>query len=508
MRVKNSIINSIVNISSYLLILIPNFVVRKVFLQTLGDEWLGINSLYTNIIGFLSIIELGIGSAIIFSLYKPFADNDRAKIKGYLNFYRKFYKIIGTLILIIGLFFIPFLKFFIKGQVSIINANINFILFLINTYITYLFSYKLCLLNVAQEEYKISIATTLSKIIISLLQIWILNIYPSFELYLIIQIFIQILYYLILNIYIDKKYIWINNTIGNISVKEKKSLIQNMRALFMHKIGSFIVLGTDNLLITFFIDLATVAKFNSYNMIILAGKNIITKGLSGVTASIGNLLVKNKSKAYFIHEKLFFLNFWIVSLFTIIMFNTLNQFITLWLGENQLLDNLTIILLLINFYFSCMRGSVERFQEGSGVYYYDRYASIIEAIINLISSIIFVNLIGLPGVFLGTLASNFLVIFWTKPFIIYKYVFKEKVINYYKIYFKYLFIAIIPFTICTILSSSIKSNIKWNSFILNVILNFIIINLVYLIIFFKNDNFIYFKDLTINFIKNHNKRYI
>ncbi|MGO4277130.1 hypothetical protein AB4Z22_46090, partial [Paenibacillus sp. TAF58] len=124
------------------------FIVRKAFLDTLGNELLGLTSLYTNIIGLLSIVELGIGSAIIYSLYKPFAENDQVKVKGYLNFYSKFYNNVGFIILVLGISMTFFLQLFIKDQINLLDAQLYFLLFLINTIISYFFSYKICILNV------------------------------------------------------------------------------------------------------------------------------------------------------------------------------------------------------------------------------------------------------------------------------------------------------------------------------------------------------------------------
>ena len=170
MRTKKALVNSSINIVTYLLLFIPNIIIRKVFLDTLGNELLGLNSLYTNIIGWISIAELGVGSAIIFSLYKPFAENDRKMINSYIGFYGKFYRRIGLIILIVGISISPFLKFFIENNIDIKTITIGFLIFLLNSFITYMFSHKLCILNVAQEEYKITLGTTISQLIIYLLQ--------------------------------------------------------------------------------------------------------------------------------------------------------------------------------------------------------------------------------------------------------------------------------------------------------------------------------------------------
>lgn len=496
MRTKKAAINGLIGILTYLISFLPAMVVRKIFLIQLGEELLGLSSLYTNIISYLSIIEMGIGSAIIFSLYKPFAEGNRVKVKGYIDYYAKFYKIVGGVILLLGIGLLPFLHIFIKDNIDMTKATIYFILFLINTVISYLFSYKLCILNVAQEGYIVSIGTSISKVLIAILQVIILKLYSSFFLYITIQIVVNLIYYIVLNRYIDKKYTWLKDTNGKIEKNEKDNLIKNVKALFMHKIGYVVVFGTDNLVISSFINLSSVAKYNSYNMIIAAIQGVINTAMAAITPSIGNLLVDNdKEKSISIHKKLFFMNFWVVSFVTISLYNTISQFINVWLGKDQLLDIFTVNIILINLYFQLMRSSVEQFKEGSGNYYQDRYASFVEAFINLVFSIILVRKIGIAGVFVGTLISNISVIFWVKPMITYKYVFNKPLRNYFYMYFKYLLIAIIPLLITQFLTRDIKQSVLLNDFILNCIINILVINAVYLIIFRKNKEFIYFKSL-------------
>jgi O-antigen/teichoic acid export membrane protein len=502
MRTKKAAINGLIGILTYLISFLPAMLVRKIFLVQLGEELLGLSSLYTNIISYLSIIEMGIGSAIIFSLYKPFAEGNRVKVKGYIDYYAKFYKIVGVIILLVGIGLLPFLHIFINDNIDMTKATIYFVLFLINTVISYLFSYKLCILNVAQEGYIVSIGTVISKVLIAILQIVILKLYSSFWWYITIQIIVNLIYYIVLNRYIDKKYTWLKNTQGRIEKDEKNNLIKNVKALFMHKIGYVVVFSTDNLIISSFINLSSVAKFNSYNMIIAAIQGVINTAMAAITPSIGNLLVGNdKEKSLSVHKKLFFMNFWIVSFVTISLYNTISQFINVWLGKDQLLDIFTVNIILINLYFQLMRSSVEQFKEGSGNYYQDRYASFIEAFINLVFSIILVRKIGIAGVFVGTLISNISVIFWVKPMITYKYVFNKPLRNYFYMYFKYLSIAILPLLTTHFLTKDIKQSVLLKDFIFNCIINIVVINGAYLIIFRKNKEFIYFKNLIIGKFK-------
>lgn len=509
MRTKKAILNSSINIISFIISFIPNLFVRKVFLQTLGSSMLGLSSLYTNIIGWLSIVEMGIGTAIIYSLYKPYANGEKDKIRAYIKFYGDFYKKIGLLILILGIIISPFLQFFIKDEIDTSIVLIGFLLYLINSFISYLFSHKLCILNVAQEAYKITIGTTISKLVIALLQIMMLNIYPNFIVYIVVQIMVNLIYFILINKYIDKRYKWIDSGNETLPVEEKDGLLKNVKALFMHKIGGLVVNSTDNLVISKFVGLSILGNYTNYQMIISSLQSLLNSALNGMTASIGNMLTeKDSNYSYEVHKKIFFLNFWIVSLMVITLYNVLNQFIVLWVGIDKILDNITFTVILINVYFAGMRGSVEQFQSGSGNFHQDRYAPIFEAIINLSLSLILVKYIGLTGVFIGTLISNFSVIFWTKPYIVYKYVFNRNLREYFKMYFKYFTIGIMSLLFTVLLTKNIKEVYTFEAFVLNCLINLISVNTIYIIIFKNTDIFNYYKKLIFKLLKSKRSKIV
>ena len=502
MRIKKSFINATIGMLTFILAFIPIFIVRKVFVETLGIQLLGLISLYSNIIGYLTIIEMGIGIAIICSLYKPFAENNKVKVVGYLKYYEKFYKYTALIIFVLGLILVPFLHIFIKGSISITLVRVGFILVIINTVITYIFGYKQCMLNVAQEGYKISIGLTTAKIIIAILQIVALNLYHNFYYYLIIQVVINLIFYALINYYIDRRYPWIKVIKGKIEKDEKKELMKTVKGIFFHKIGSILVVGTDNIVISAFVGLAQVASYNNYIIIINAFSGVIGVAMDGITSSIGNLLIdKNEEHIYLTHKRLFFVNFWVASCIAISLFNTITPFIKIWMGKEYELGILTVSIIIINAYFDMLRAQVEKFKSASGEFYKDRFAPLVEGGINLIISIILVQYMGVAGVMIGTLISNITVIFWTQPAITYKYVFKKPLIEYFKRYFKYLLIGIVPLIITIFLTKGLKQNIDIIKFALNCLINLLVVNLFYLIIFWRNKEFEFFKGLIINVIR-------
>lgn len=496
MRTKKASLNSIANVASFIILIAPSFILRKVFLNVLGEDLLGLNYLFQNIIGFLSLAELGVGTAIMYSLYKPIANDDHIKIKGYLNFFSKAYKLLGGIIVLSGILVIPFLQLFIKGDVATNISIFAFLFFLINTFITYLFSYKLTILEASQRGYWITSINLIFRLLIIGTQLLTLYYKPNYFVFLFIQLISDIIYFLVMDVLINRKYPWLKRERGNLADEEKDGLKQNIKAIFFHKIGTFLVFGTDNLLISFFIGLKAVARFNNYNMIIFMFENIMNRLFKGMTASIGNLIATSDAKnVYRIHNRLFFLNFVLASFIIIPLYNSIDQFICIWLGEKYLIDNLTLSVVLFNVYFKLMRLSVEHFKHGSGLYHQDRFASIIESIVNLGCSLILVRYIGLAGIFMGTLISNLLIVFWVKPKIVYKYVFKISVFKYFERYFYYLALLLISLVTTNHVSSYLNKNYTLIFFTFNILINLIILTILYLLFFGRSNDFRYFLNL-------------
>ena len=505
MRFKKSLMNSVIGMVTFIISFLPIFIVRKVFIDVLGSDLAGLTSLYTNIIGYLTIIEMGVGTAIICSLYKPFDENNQEKVVGYLKYYRKFYRLAALFIFVAGIILVPFLHVFIKGSINTGYIKIGFILFLINTVIIYLFGYKQCILNVAQEGYKISIALTSAKVLIAIAQIFIVEKYKSFYGYLIAQIIINIIFYALINYYTDRSYPWLRKTKGKINSEEKKELVKTIKGISLHKIGAVLVFGTDNIVISAFIGLNSVTLYNNYIIVINAFAGVVGQAIAGVTASIGNLLLDDdKEHTYKTHKRLFLANFWIASFISITLVNTLTSFVELWLGKQFALSWEIVALLIINVYFQMIRGQVEQFKNASGEFYRDRFAPLFEGAINLVISLILVRYIGLAGVLIGTVVSNFAVIFWTQPYVVYKYVFKKPLHEYFARYFKYILVGIIPLILTMALTYYLKADVTFLSFIINCFINILVINIFYLIVFWRTEEFQFFKNLAFRILKRGN----
>ncbi|MFX0548409.1 lipopolysaccharide biosynthesis protein [Hathewaya histolytica] len=500
-RVKNAKKNVIYGIATYILLMLVTFLNRKVFLNLLGDDIAGFQGLLQNILSFLNLIESGVGMAIMFSLYKPFAEDNKAQIKSAVKLYSKIYKICGSILIVAGIILTSMLHIFVKEQIPMVYAKICFLLYIADTSLTYFFSYKTCLLYASENGYVISFWDFVFKFIRAVVQIIILYIYKSFIIFIAIQILTNIGYLIVINYSVNKKFPWYKDVKAG-KVEGKKDIIKNIKALFIHKIGGFVVFSTDNLLISYFLNFKVVALYTNYNMIISFCQNFINKIFEGIAASIGNLLTEgNREKSFSVFKKLFFFNFWIASFVTICLYNAIDQVVELWLGNKFLLERPVLIVLLLNFYITAMRMCVDRFKESAGLYYEDRYAPLIESTINLVFSIVLLKRFGLIGVFIGTLISNLSVIFWVKPKIVFNKVFNKSLAEYLFHYLKYMCYALVPFILTRITSKYLHVSNKFLDFLLNCILSVIIINLSYAIMFYKTEEFQYYKKILMERLK-------
>ena len=269
MRTENSIKNIIMNFLYNILNYGLRFISRIIFVKTLAEVYLGVNGLLSNVLGILSLTELGIGTAIGYSLYEPLAKKDNDKISSLMQFYKKAYHIIAIIVLLLGLVLLPVLPYLIKDTADIENLNIIYIIFLLNMVIGYLFSYKRTLITSDQKKYKIVPHIMTFDIITSISQIFVLLIFKKYIIYLLIQSVCTILENIVINKYIDKQYPYLNDKkeVKPIDKFELKTIKDKVKALLLHKVGSYTLCSTDNLIISKLIGIVTVGIYSNYSLI-------------------------------------------------------------------------------------------------------------------------------------------------------------------------------------------------------------------------------------------------
>ena len=508
MRTTNAFKNMIGTLASHFTSMLLSFIVQAIFVRTLGTEYLGINGLFGNIISMLGVVELGIGSAIIYNLYKPIAENDKEKIKTLMNFYKKCYRIIALIVSCIGLLIIPFLNL-IVGETTIVQNEIIliYILFIIDIVCSYLLTYKRSILYANQKHYIIDIIHILYLMVLNFVQITILLKTKNYILYLSFKIIMRLIENIIITIVANKKYAYLKEKDYKKLDKETlNEIIKKVKGLFIHKIGVFFVAGTDNIIISTFLGVSYVGLYSNYYIIINALSTIINQIFSSFKASIGNLIVtSNEEKTYDVYKRLQFLNFWFAMMSSIGIFVVMESFIKVWVGEQYILPRLVLIVLSINNYTYITKLCVSNFKEAAGIFYEDRYIPILESIVNIVTSIIFLKMFGLAGVFIGTICTNLITHLYTYPRIVYAKLFKRNWVQYYKETVKYALIAICLAIITYFISNLIIVNNNILQIIVNVILVLIIPNLAVIIIFHNKEEFKYYYKLVMNILKRGGK---
>lgn len=502
MRKQNSMKNIITSVITNIITIIIGLIAQKLFIKVLGTEYLGLNGLFTNMITMLGIVELGIGNAIIYNLYKPIAENNINKIKSLMHFYKKSYRLITLLITIIGITIIPFLPFLVNEVNINISINLVYILFLLDIICSYFLSYKRSILYANQKNYIINIVHIIYIFLLNLFQLVVLCLTKNYYFYLIIKIIMRILENLLISRIVNKMYAYINETADKLSEETQKDIFTKIKALFFHKIGTFVVLGTDNIIISKFFGLATVGLYSNYYLVINAVQVVFSQIILAFTASVGNMLVTEESdKCYDVFKKIRFLNYWIAVFASTAILVVIDSFIKIWIGEGFILLFLVLVVLVINLYQKLMRNSYIAFKEAAGIYYEDRFVPLIESILNIVFSIILCNIFGLAGVFMGTIISGLALWCFSYPKYVYKKLFNRSYADYIKETVSYILLFVVIASATYYLSTLINFNNIYLEFISNVVISLIIPNLVLLIIFFRTDNFKYYLNLLKSFSK-------
>lgn len=449
MRSKSSAKNLVVALIGQAFGLIISFIARIMFVKFLSDEYLGLNGLFTNLLTMLSLVELGVGSALVYSLYKPLADGDNEKVKSLMDLYRKAYNIIGGVVLIIGILFIPFYRYLISEVPSISHLDFIYILFVLNTAISYFYSYKRSLIICDQKRYIATIYRYVFYFLLNVFQIIVLFLTHNYILYLITQVVFTWLENICISIKADRMYPYLKDkNIKKLDKKELNTISKNVRAMLFHKIGGVVVNSTDNILISKLVGLIAVGMYSNYYLITSALDTITAQFFNAITASVGNLgACTNSKKVKETFNTTFFLNYLIYGVITVCLLILFNPFIEVWLGKKYLFDFGVVLVITICFYLKGIRKTCLTFKDALGLFWQDRYKPIIESIINLVASIILGIKYGVLGIFMGTIISTVTTSLWIEPYVLYKYYFKENIIDYLYRFIKYTLVVVLTYLI-------------------------------------------------------------
>ena len=479
---KEFFINLIFTISISLI----GFIQNKYFIEYLGIEVLGILKLFNQLFQYLNIVEMGIGSASAYALYKPLAEKNIDDISKIISTIKNIYNKIAIILFGLGLACIPLLPFFMKMDNFNKSIYLYWILFLINTISTYLYIKYVILFTADQQFIKVKFIQSSSKIFYQILQIIFLMRVSSLYIYIFLLLLDNLTQYIFFKIYYQRKYSYIYTT------KERYSGIKSdIKNLFWHKIGGLIVFNTDLILISKLVSIEIVGIYASYMMVFQILKTIINILYSVLTPKIGKYIAQNDKEN--IYKSFKELNIVFILLGMILIFptsNLINSFIKLWIGKEFLLGNWTIVLICINYYIDLVRWILEAYKSGFG-FFDDIQSPIFEAIINLVFSIILGIKYGLDGIIMGTIISNMLVIMIYRPILVFKRCFDKGVKEYIKIYGNYLILLIISLVLLNIATKPfIRTDINtWIDWIIYATTISVITGVVLFIVFLLNKEF-------------------
>lgn len=493
MRTKYAIKNISINIFSQIIIILLGFVSRKIFLDNLGAEYLGINGLLTNVLSAMVLIEGGIGISITYNLYKPLAENDKDTIIALVQLYKKAYTILAIIIFTICLVMFPFIKILIKSGDNIKGINVVYWIFVSKSILSYIFAHKWALINSDQKGYVLARCNLIFQVLAIISKIAILIISKNYIIYLAIEVILFIVQNMVNSNIVNKRYPYIN-TKNKYVIEEnvRDDITKNVKAMFIQNIGSYAIFSTDNIIISALISIKSVGLYSNYSMVMGQLAALLGPIIGGISNGVGNLIAtENNKKTYSVFKVANFVAFWIYSWCSIFLFVLLEPFINWWLGEGYLLEEITFLILLINFYMSGMRSVINIFKSKAGMFAQDKYAPIVEGAINIVASIFLIKYLGLAGVFLGTTISFLSISFWNQPRILFKELFKRSLWVYFAKYIFYLLVTLITGIITINVCSLFIDGYSFMSLCARGIICLIIPNVIYLALFYKTEEFKY-----------------
>lgn len=496
MNRKKALINITVSIIFKLIILVLTLLMRRYLVQFLGNEAVGLFSLYTSVIGFLSIAELGIGSAIMFSMYKPIVDGDNDTVSGLYFLYRKIYRIILIIIAIVGASLTPLIPIFAKDNTDTFNIYIAYLIYLAATIIPYSYAHKTSFINANLDNYVTIIIKSIAVIFEMTAQILVLFFIKgltksqSFNLFMFIMVISAILQMISTNIIFKIKYQNKITSVREVEPALKKDVFQKTKAMFFHKVGGLIVNSTDNIIISGVLSVSLLGYYTNYITLVVGLSGLLSLVFTSITSIIGHSYAKNTSEEFKSQfNTVYTINYILGFVFFLGFYAIIDNAILIIFGNNSnlILAKSIVVIITINHFIQFMRQSSLVFKDASGLFYKDRYKPILEGALNLVLSLILVRFWGISGVLISTIITNIFITNIIEPFVLYKYGFKTSPKKYYLTnYF-----GILVFVSAIILFNYISYNNE--NIYIETIINGLIsigISLIYLVVIYSfNQNF-------------------
>ena len=465
------------------------FVSRTVFIRTLGDEYLGLNGIFADVLTLLSMADLGFSTAMAYSFYKPLAENDEERIASLVAFYKKIYNTIALVVLGLGLCCIPFLRFIVNTEKQIDHLEIYYLFSLAGVVTSYLFVYKTTLLTADQKDFKvvnIRMKTTFAKVI---LQIVTLLIWKNYILYLAIGTFMGIMTNLIASKKAENEYPYIKNLKSQKGVEKdlKNSIVENIKSVFIYKVSTTVFSATDNIIISMVISTAMVGLYSNYLM--LSQKLLLMEQIlfSAMTASIGNVIAKeNSDKKYQVFQTIQSISFIFCGIITTCYCLMAGDLVRIWLGEDHTLPLSLVAAVSVNTFLSCALQPLWSYRDASGLYKKTKYIMLIATIENIVLSVILGKLIGVAGVIFASAIARLTTYFWYEPKLLYREYFERSPRIYFLSMLKNLLLSVLVIAVIGAVSTRVYVD-NWPELILKGVVIGVICTCVFVGVYYKTE---------------------
>lgn len=492
-RSKNAIKIMLTGLVGRVIALVCPFLVRTVFIYTLGAEYLGLNSLFSSVLSVMSLAELGFGSAVVFNMYKAIADDDSDTINALLYFYRKVYRIVGLIILVLGLALVPVLPFFIKGSYpGDINLTAVYLVFLSNAVVSYFaYAYLGSLIRAFQKSYVTNVIDSVLNILSSLIQIVLLLTVTNYYAYILIIPTFSIINNIRTAI-VAKKLFPQYKPFGSLKPEVRASVKEKVKGLAIERVCGMSRNAFDSIFISIFLGLTQIAIYNNYFMIMSSINGFLAIFSSAVTAGAGNSVAADSQKKN--HTDMMRMNFiymWVSGWCVTCLICLIQPFMKLWMGEKLMLPLSSVILFCLYFYVQKMGDVRTIYVDATGIWWKNRFRSIVEAVTNIVLNFVLGMFFGVNGIIAATLISMFLINFCYGSRIIYEnYYTEQKVSGYFIFHGKFAFVnalaALCSFCLCSLLPEGIYFV---SDFLLRILICLVVPNLIIFFLYRKSESY-------------------
>ncbi|MDO4306318.1 MAG: hypothetical protein Q4C77_05745 [Eubacteriales bacterium] len=485
--------------------IIIQFALRTAFIRILGKEYGGISTLFTDILSVLSLMELGMGSAMTYALYKPLAEKDGKKISALMNFYKKAYTLIGVMVLLVGLACTPFLQYIVKDVPNIKeDIRLIFVMYVLTSSASYLLVYKTALLRADQKPRIIFMADAVIQSCESLIEIILLVIFREYFIYLILHLIATLLRNIILSYKSQRMYSeYLCNRDSSLKKEETKKLFKDIYALAIYKISGTIVNSTDSIVISAFVGTVEVSLLGNFTLIINSIRTAIEQIVNAARPSVGNLAATSSSeKQESVFEQMNFIAFWVACFCCTCFYILLNPFVgNIWFDKSFEMSNTVIVVLTANFFISVMVYPVEIFRTANGLFIQGKYRPAIMAVMNIVLDILLVENWGAVGVLLATTFSRLSTQVWFDPYLIYKFAFFKKPWTYYLEYLKDAVVTLMSCVIAQFIVGVLTFDNVYFDFIYRMIVAICVPNILLFVLYHRRSEFITMRERIIKKMK-------